>query len=129
MIWIRACVYRTKITIGLPNRGMSSWYVLSALGIYSVCPGTDEYVLGSPKFRKATITTEDGKQFVIEAKGNSKENVYIQNAKLNGRSYTRNFIHYSDIVNGGTLELEMGHQPALNRGTSKEDRPFSLSKE
>ena len=103
--------------------GMSSWYVLSALGIYSVCPGTDEYVLGSPKFRKATITMEDGKKFVIEAKGNSKDNVYIQNATLNGKRHTRNYIHYSDIVNGGVLELQMGNQPE-----KKEDRPFSLSK-
>ena len=108
--------------------GMSSWYVLSALGIYSVCPGTDEYVLGSPKFRKATITMEDGKKFVIEAKGNSKDNVYIQNATLNGKRHTRNYIHYSDIVNGGVLELQMGNQPEKMRGTAKEDRPFSLSK-
>ena len=108
--------------------GMSSWYVLSALGIYSVCTGTDEYVLGSPKFRKATITMEDGKKFVIEAKGNSKDNVYIQNATLNGKRHTRNYIHYSDIVNGGVLELQMGNQPEKTRGTAKEDRPFSLSK-
>ena len=108
--------------------GMSSWYVLSALGIYSVCPGTDEYVLGSPKFRKATITMEDGKKFVIEAKGNSKDNVYIQNATLNGKRHTRNYIHYSDIVNGGVLELQMGNHPEKTRGTAKEDRPFSLSK-
>lgn len=108
--------------------GMSSWYVLSALGIYSVCPGTDEYVLGSPKFRKATITMEDGKKFVIEAKGNSKDNVYIQNATLNGKRHTRNYIHYSDIVNGGVLELQMGNQPEKTRGTAKKDRPFSLSK-
>ena len=108
--------------------GMSSWYVLSALGIYSVCPGTDEYVLGSPKFRKTTITMEDGKKFVIEAKGNSKDNVYIQNATLNGKRHTRNYIHSSDIVNGGVLELQMGNQPEKTRGTAKEDRPFSLSK-
>ena len=108
--------------------GMSSWYVLSALGIYSVCPGTDEYVLGSPKFRKTTITMEDGKKFVIEAKGNSKDNVYIQNATLNGKRHTRNYIHYSDIVNGGVLELQMGNQPEKTRGTAKEDRSFSLSK-
>ena len=108
--------------------GMSSWYVLSALGIYSVCPGTDEYVLGCPKFRKATITMEDGKKFVIEAKGNSKDNVYIQNATLNGKRHTRNYIHYSDILNGGVLELQMGNQPEKTRGTAKEDRPFSLSK-
>lgn len=109
--------------------GMSSWYVLSALGFYGVCPGTDEYVLGSPKFKKATITMEDGKKFVIEAKGNNKENVYIQSAKLNGKEYSKNYIRYSDIANGGVMEMEMGYQPALDRGTGKEDRPFSLTKQ
>src|SRR5690606_29459100 len=64
--------------------GMSSWYVLSALGIYSVCPGTDEYVLGSPVFEKATVKLENGKEFVVIAKNNSQENVYIQSAQLNG---------------------------------------------
>lgn len=132
--WIRQVIDRlyNSSENGYPGDedqgGMSSWYVLSALGIYSVCPGTDEYVLGSPKFRKATITMEDGKKFVIEAKGNSKDNVYIQNATLNGKRHTRNYIHYSDIVNGGVLELQMGNQPEKTRGTAKEDRPFSLSK-
>lgn len=107
--------------------GMSSWYVLSALGIYSVCPGTDQYVLGSPVFQKATITMENGKKFVIEAKGNNKENVYIQSATLNGAAYTKNFITYSDISNGGTLHFEMGSQPEKQRGTAVADRPFSLS--
>ncbi|RYE18668.1 MAG: glycoside hydrolase family 92 protein, partial [Sphingobacteriales bacterium] len=59
---------------------MSSWYILSALGIYSVCPGTDQYAIGSPVFKKATITMENGKKFVIEANNNSKQNVYIQSA-------------------------------------------------
>lgn len=107
--------------------GMSSWYVLSALGIYSVCPGTDEYVLGSPKFPKATITLENGKKFVIEANNNSKDNVYIRNASLNGKNHTRNFIKYSDIINGGILKLEMSGQPEKSRGTAQSDRPFSLS--
>ncbi|WP_423149011.1 GH92 family glycosyl hydrolase [Rubrolithibacter danxiaensis] len=106
----------------------SSWYVLSALGFYSVCPGTDEYVIGSPVFKKVTITMEDGKKFVVEANNNSKENVYIQSARLNGKSYSRNYIRYSDIVNGGMLRFEMGDKPNLQRGISKEDKPFSLSK-
>lgn len=107
---------------------MSSWYVLSAAGIYSVCPGTDEYVIGSPAFKKMTITLEDGKKFVIEANNNSKQNVYIQSATLNGKPYTRNFIKHSDIVNGGILHFEMGDKPNMNRGLAVEDKPFSLSK-
>ncbi|SDS15052.1 alpha-1,2-mannosidase, putative [Mucilaginibacter mallensis] len=106
---------------------MSSWYVLSAMGVYSVCPGTDQYVIGSPEFNKITITMEDGKKFIIEANNNSKQNMYIQSGTLNGTPFTHNWIKYSDIVNGGTLHFEMGAQPNLQRGLSKEDKPFSLT--
>ena len=108
--------------------GMSSWYVLSALGIYSVCPGTDQYVLGSPVFGKATITTEEGRQFVIEAENNAPDHVYIQSATLNGEPLDRNWITYDEITRGGTLHLVMGPEPNLERGTSKQAAPFSLSK-
>ena len=108
--------------------GMSSWYVLSAMGIYSVCPGTDQYVLGSPVFNKITITMEDGKKFIIEANRNSKQNVYIQSATLNGKAYTHNWITYDDIKNGGTLHFEMSDQPNKARGLANADKPFSLSK-
>ena len=107
--------------------GMSSWYVLSALGIYSVCPGTDQYVLGSPLFPKVTITLENGKKFVIEAEGNSHENVYIRRATLNGKLYRHNWIRHEDIMNGGTLRFEMSKQPAYDRGILDGDKPFSLS--
>lgn len=107
--------------------GMSSWYVLSALGIYAVCPGTDEYVIGSPVFRKATITLENGNQFVIEATNNNPDNVYIQNATLNGKPLNRNYIKYSDIANGGLLHFDMGATPNKERCTDKNAAPFSLS--
>ena len=106
---------------------MSSWYVLSAMGIYSVCPGTDQYVIGSPEFKKITITMEDGKKFVIEANNNSDKNVYIQSGNLNGQVYNHNWIKYSDIANGGLLHFEMGDQPQLQRGIQQEDKPFSVS--
>ena len=106
----------------------SSWYVLSALGFYSVCPGTDQYVIGSPVFNKITITLEDGKKFVIEAKNNSKDNVYIQSATLNGTNYSHNWLRYNDIIQGGTVSFQMGNKPAFNRGIAEEDKPFSLTK-
>ena len=106
---------------------MSSWYVISALGLYSVCPGTDEYVIGSPVFQKATISLENGKKFTVEAVNNSKENVYIQSATLNGQPYNHNYIKYADIANGGTLRMVMGSSPNKERGIKKEDRPFSLA--
>lgn len=107
--------------------GMSSWYVLSALGIYSVCPGTDQYVIGSPVFKKATITLENGKQFVIEASGNSSKNVYISHATLNGKAYTHNWITHSDVVDGGVLHFDMSDHPVLTRGIENTDKPFSLT--
>ncbi|MBF0650056.1 GH92 family glycosyl hydrolase [Dysgonomonas sp. GY75] len=108
--------------------GMASWYVLSALGIYAVCPGTNEYILGSPLFKKATITMEDGKKFTIEASNNNKDNVYVQSATLNGSPWNKNYITYKDIVNGGIIKYEMGSQPNKSRGTGKDAAPFSLSK-
>jgi|GEM_PF-17627 len=108
--------------------GMSSWYVLSAMGIYSVTPGTDQYVIGSPVFPKVTLTLENGKKFVIEAVGNNKKNVYIRRATLNGVSYTHNWISHADIVRGGVLRFEMSSQPAYDRGVLDFDKPFSLTK-
>ena len=106
----------------------SSWYVFSALGLYPVCPGTTEYIIGSPIFNTMTITLENGKRFTIEANNNSKENVYIQSATLNGKVLSKNFITHEDILNGGVLHLEMGNNPAMQRGIADDDKPFSLSK-
>ncbi|HEX7754003.1 MAG TPA: glycoside hydrolase family 92 protein, partial [Niabella sp.] len=105
----------------------SSWYVLSALGLYAVCPGTDQYVIGSPMFNKITVTLENGKQFTVLAKNNSEKNVYIQSAKLNGKIHDRNWITYTDITNGGVLELEMSAVPNKERGTKSDAVPFSVS--
>ena len=133
--WVRQIVERlyNSTEKGFPGDedqgGMSSWYVLSALGIYAVCPGTDEYVIGSPLFQKATITLENGNKFVIEADGNSKENLYIQSGTLNGRELDKNYIHYSDIADGGVLKFQMGNQPNKQRNTTKYAAPFSLSKD
>jgi len=105
----------------------SAWYVLSALGFYSVCPGIDQYVLGSPLFEKATIGLESGDEFVIEARGASAENRYIQSAELNGKPLSRNYLRHSEITGGGELVLVMGPEPNRERGIAPGDRPFSLS--
>jgi len=107
---------------------MSSWYVMSAMGLYSVCPGTDQYVLGSPVFNKTTISLENGKKFTIVAKNNSKTNVYIKSATLNGKPWNHNFINHTDVAAGGELVLEMSAEPNTSRGIADEDKPFSLSK-
>ncbi|RZL17921.1 MAG: glycoside hydrolase family 92 protein, partial [Pedobacter sp.] len=106
----------------------SSWYVLSALGFYSVTPGTGEYVIGSPMFKKISINLENGKKFVVDAPLNDKDNVYIQSATLNGKPYTKNYITHSDLIKGGVLKLEMSNKPNEQRGLSADDKPFSLTK-
>ena len=105
----------------------SSWYVLSALGFYSVTPGTDEYVIGSPVFEKATINLENGNAFVIEASNNNKENVYIQSASLNGKKFKNNYLTYKQIEQGGLLRFEMSETPNFKRNTTVQSSPFSLS--
>jgi putative alpha-1,2-mannosidase len=85
-------------------------------------------VIGSPAFGKMTISLENGNKFIIEANNNSKQNVYIQSATLNGKPYTHNFIKHGDIMAGGILRFEMGDKPNMNRGLAAEDKPFSLSK-
>ena len=90
---------------------MSSWYVLSAMGIYSVTPGLDYYTIGSPRLNKAMINLENGNQFKIIAHGASKENMYIKSALLNGVPFTRSYIYHSEIMNGGILEFEMSSEP------------------
>lgn len=106
----------------------SSWYVISAMGLYSVCPGTTEYVIGSPIFPKMTIQLESGKKLIIEAENNNAENVYIQSASFNGNPFTKNYLEYEDLMNGGIIRYQMGNTPALNRGILPEDRPFSTTK-
>ena len=107
---------------------MSSWYVLSAIGIYPVTPGVGQYALGSPLFGR-TVLKVPGGEFVVEAEGNSPENVYIQSAELNGVPLDRNFLLHSEIVSGGVLHLVMGPEPSLTRGTSQSSSPWSLSDE
>ncbi|MDG3583006.1 GH92 family glycosyl hydrolase [Galbibacter pacificus] len=105
----------------------SSWYVLSALGMYSVCPGTNQYNIGSPVFEKATISLENGKQFVIKAQNNNQSNIYIQSATLNGEDYSKNYIEYQDILDGGELNFIMDNEPNKQKGIQESDKPYSLS--
>jgi putative alpha-1,2-mannosidase len=99
------------------------------MGFYSVCPGAGQYAIGSPLFNKITLHLENGNNFRINAKNNSKENIYIENAKLNGSGYTKNYITHADLMNGGLLDFEMGNVPDYNKGINSEDFPYSFSKE
>ena len=101
---------------------MSAWYILSSLGFYQVEPAGGRYVFGSPLFDEATMNVGKGKTFRIIAHNNSKENMYIQSVKLNGKPYTRSYIDFKDIVRGGKLEFMMGSTPS-KFGVKPADRP------
>lgn len=109
------------------NGQTSAWYVFSALGFYPVCPGTDEYVMGAPLFKKATLHFENGSTFVINAPENNSKNVYMETVKLNGQNYTKNYLKHADLLNGGVLDIKMSDKPAQNRGVNAEDFPYSFS--
>lgn len=111
------------------NGQTSAWYVFSAMGMYPVAPGTDEYVLGSPLFKKITLKLENGKTFTISAPNNSSETRYIEEASLNGKSYSKNFLKYSDVMHGGNLNFKMSSEPNKKRAVNKEDAPYSMSNE
>lgn len=105
---------------------MSAWYILSTLGLYQVNPVNGCFVFGSPLFDKATIKLPKDKTFSIVAENNSPENIYIQSVKLNGKAYSKSYITYRDIMNGGTLIFTMGKEPNKAFGAKKEDRPKSI---
>jgi predicted alpha-1,2-mannosidase len=107
------------------NGQMSAWYVFSTLGFYPVCPGKPGYVLGSPRFAKATIHLQNGKDFVIEAPGVSDENLHIQSVKVDGQPLNRSWVKHNEITAGGKLSLEMQSEPNREWATDRKDRPFS----
>ncbi len=109
------------------NGQTSAWYVFSSLGFYPVTPGTNQYVLGSPLFDKATLTLENGKTFTVLSENNSEKNYYVQSASLNGTFYENNFLNYEDIINGGELLFELDEIPNEKWGSQPENAPYSLS--
>ena len=107
---------------------MSAWYILSALGIYSVCPGSNEFALTTPLFEKATVKLANGKTLTILA-NNSQKNVYIQKVELNGEPIEVNFITYAQLMEGGELRFILSDLPNKSRGISEEAAPYSYTQE
>ena len=110
------------------NGQTSAWYVFSAMGFYPVCPGGQEYVLGSPLFKKVSLQLPNGKQFIIRADNNSEQNVYLQSVILNHKRLNKNFITHTNLLNGGILDFKMSNKPNYSRGLGVESEPFSISK-
>ena len=109
------------------NGQTSAWYVFSAMGFYSVCPGSQEYVLGSPLFKKITLNLDNGKKLSIEAPANNDQNVYIQSASLRGKPFNNNYITHDDLLKGGKLIFNMGIKPNLKRGVLPVNFPYSIT--
>lgn len=111
------------------NGQTSAWYIFSALGFYPVCPATDQYVLGAPLFKKATLTLENGKLVVIKAENNSSEHRYVNDLKINGKTYEKNWLNHFDLMKGATLDFNMATKPNRKRGTEASAYPYSFSNE
>ncbi|MGB1039753.1 MAG: GH92 family glycosyl hydrolase [Flavobacteriales bacterium] len=107
---------------------MSAWYVLSSMGFYSVTPGNNQYIIGTPLFEKATLNLENGRSFTIEANNVSDKNKYIKSATLNGEEYNFSYLNHGDIMKGGSLIFEMTNTPT-NWGTNDTDIPVTEIKD
>ncbi|RIH65788.1 glycoside hydrolase family 92 protein [Mariniphaga sediminis] len=107
---------------------MSAWYIFSSLGFYPVCPGSGEYVVGSPSVNKAEIQLADGKKIVVTSEKLSAKNIYIQSVILNGKEWNKTFIPIKEIINGGSIQFKMGAKPNKKWGITEESRPFSMKR-
>ena len=90
---------------------MSAWYVFSAMGFYPVNPVSGEYEIGTPLFPEMRLNLKNGKTFTVLAPNVSRENIYIQSVKVNGKPYDKSYITHQQIMDGATVEFVMGNQP------------------
>ncbi len=107
---------------------MSAWYVMSALGIYPLCPGSGQYAIATPMFKKAIISLENGKKFVISREGHSS-NFYIQSATLNGAQYQKSYLNHNELAKGGVLHFTCADVPSEKWGKGSENEPQSEIKD
>lgn len=107
------------------NGQTSAWYVFSAMGFYPVCPGSGQYVLGTPYFKSMKLHLEDGKKVNIHSEG---KECYVAEMFLNGKEYTHNYLDISILKQGAEILYRLSEQPNLQRGIQEEDIPYSFSK-
>ena len=106
------------------NGQTSAWYVFSAMGFYPVCPGSNQYVIGSPYLDKATLHLENGKQVNITRQG---EGCYIQSMTIDGKPYSHNYLDHELLIQGCDIHYVMGERPNTHRGTAAADAPYSFT--
>lgn len=108
------------------NGEMSAWYVLSALGLFPLCPGRPEYVLGSPLFERAELRLPGGSTFAIEARGAGPGAVYVRETLLDGAPHAPLWISHARVLQGGTLTCVMASEPDTGRTFAPGDLPSSI---
>ncbi|MDR2907535.1 MAG: GH92 family glycosyl hydrolase [Bacteroidales bacterium] len=111
------------------NGQTSAWYVFSAMGFYPVCPGSGEYVIGSPLFDHVTVNLGNGRKIEINARDNNAANRYISTLNLNGKSYSKTYFTHEQLVGGAKIEFSMSAKPNKTRSIDKADLPYSFSEE
>lgn len=111
------------------NGQTSAWYVFSALGFYTVCPGTDQYILGSPLFKQVKLHLENGNTIEMNAPDNEEDRRYVSSLKVNGMPYEKNYLTHADLMNGMVLDYQMSAEPNMERGVDEAAFPYSFSKE
>ena len=108
------------------NGQTSAWYVFSALGFYPVCPGSNQYVIGSPYLNRVTLHLENGKTVTLTREG---KGCYIQSMTVDGRRYTSNYFNHNQLTKGCSIRFVMGDKPNTRRWTGTHDLPYSFSSE
>ena len=94
------------------NGQTSAWYVFSALGFYPVCPGSTQYMIGTPYFHKVKIQLENGKTVTIRAEKNNKDNRFIQHITMDGQPYPHYYLEHEQLLSGPIIDFTMGNKPA-----------------
>jgi len=107
------------------NGQTSAWYVFSAMGFYPVCPGSGQYVLGTPYFKLMKLHLENGKEVDIQSEG---KGCYVDEMLLNGKSYQHNYLDMHSLMQGTQITYRLSEQPNLQRGIHKDDAPYSFSR-
>ena len=107
------------------NGQTSAWYVFSAMGFYPVCPGSGQYVLGTPYFKSMKLHLENGKEVDIQSEG---KGCYVDEMLLNGNSYQHNYLDMNSLMQGTQITYRLSEQPNLQRGTQEDDAPYSFSR-
>ena len=108
------------------NGQTSAWYVFSALGFYPVTPGSNQYVMGAPLFKKATVNLQNGKQLIIQAPENNAVNKYVQSVMINNKTWPNHWLNHETLQRGGVLFFNMGAKPAARKTFTKQMAPYSM---